>query len=162
MAIFSICLIGCSSSNTNSGITQGKDTEPFSGNFVGVLELLVTINLIGSSPIIHNDSATMKVSITGNGIVHLIIDEYVLAGHIDDDGNWELQTSISDFGFVIDEMSTDTLRMAGCSLGKKFAKFEGQATPPIMSGEVSGKLYCKNLFATVGTLEVSGTLTATM
>ena len=83
-------------------------------------------------------------------------------GLVDDDGNWEIEITINGFDSLIYEESKDTLKTAGCLLGKKFAKIEGQVTPPTMSGEVNGKLSCKVLLVTVGTLEVSGTLTATM
>ena len=109
-----------------------------------------------------NDSATVELEITGNGTVRLTIDESTLDGIIDDDGNWEIEITINGFGSLINDGSKDTLETAGCLLGKKFAKIEGQVTPPTMSGEVNGKLSCKVLLVTLGTLEVSGTLTATM
>ena len=158
----SIVLIGCGGSSTDSGITQGTDTGSFSGTYEGTLELQATADAIGTSPKSDNESATVEIEITENGTVHLTIDEIRLDGIVDDDGNWELEISINDFGSLIDEESKDTLKTAGCPLGKKFAKIEGQVTPPTMSGEVSGKLFCKVLLVTVGTLEVSGTLTATM
>ena len=157
-----IVLIGCGSSSTDSGVTQGTDTDPFSGTYEGTLELQATADAIGTSPKSDNESATVEVDITENGAVRLTIDEIRLDGIVDDDGNWELEISINDFGSLIDEESKDTLKTAGCPLGKKFAKIKGQVTPPTMSGEVSGKLSCKVLLVTVGTLEVSGTLTATM
>ena len=117
---------------------------------------------IGTSRKSVNNSATVEVKIADNGTVRLTIDESTLDGVIDDDGNWEIEIAINGFSSLINEESKDTLRKAGCPLGKKFAKIEGQVTPPTMSGEVSGKLSCKVLLVTVGTLEVSGTLTATM
>ena len=158
----SIVLIGCSGSSTDSGITQGKNTESFSGTYEGVLKLVVIADAIGSSPKYDNYSAAVEVKITENGTVHLAIDEVRLEGIVDDKGNWELEITINGFGSLIDEESKDALKTAGCPLGKKFAKIEGQVTPPTMSGKVSGKLSCKVLLVTVGTLEVSGTLTATM
>ena len=121
-----------------------------------------TADAIGTSSKSDNESATVEIEITENGAVRLTIDEFRLDGIVDDDGNWEIEITINGFSSLIDEESKDTLKMAGCPLGNKFAKIEGQVTPPTMSGEVSGKLSCKVLFVTVGTLEVSGTLTATM
>ena len=158
----SIFLIGCGSSSTDSGVTQGTDTGSFAGTYEGTLELQTTVDAIGTSPKSVNDSATVEVEITENGTVRLTIDEVTLDGIVDDDGNWELEITINGFGSLIDEESTDTLKTAGCPLGKKFAKFEGQVTPPTMSGQVSGNLSCKVLLVTVGTLEVLGTFTATM
>jgi hypothetical protein len=158
----SIVLIGCGGSSTGSGITQGTDTESFSGAYEGTLELQAIADAIGTSPKSDNESATVKIEISENGTVRLTIDEIRLDGIIDDDGNWELEITINGFGSLIDEKSKDTLKSAGCPLGKKFAKIEGQVTLSTMSGEVSGKLSCKVLLVTVGTLEVLGTLTATM
>ena len=158
----SIVLIGCGSSSTDSGITQGTDTGSFSGAYEGTLELKVTADAIGTSPKSDNESATVEIEITENGAVRLTIDEFRLDGIVDDDGNWEIEITINGFSSLIDEESKDTLKTAGCPLGKKFAKIEGQVTPPTMSGEVSGTLSCKVLLVTVGTLEVSGTLTAAM
>ena len=158
----SIFLIGCGSSSTDSGVTRGTDTGSFSGTYEGTLELQATADAIGTSPKSDNESATVEIEITENGTVRLTIDEFRLDGIVDDDGDWEIEITMNGFGSLIDEESKDTLKMAGCPLGKKFAKIEGQVTPPTMSGEVSGKLSCKVLLVTVGTLEVSGTLTATM
>ena len=121
-----------------------------------------TADAIGTSPKSDNESATVEVQITENGTVLLTIDEFRLDGIVDDNGNWELEITMNGFGSLIDEKSTNTLKTAGCPLGKKFAKIEGQVTPPTISGEVSGKLSCKVLFVTIGTLEVAETLTATM
>ena len=156
-----IVLIGCGSSSTDSGITQGTDTESFSGIYEGTLELQATADAIGTSPKSDNELATVEIEITENGTVRLTIDEFRLDGIVGDDGNWEIEITINGFGSLIDEESKDTLKTAGCPLGKKFAKIEGQVTPPTMSGEVSGKLSCKVLLVVVGTLKVSGTLTAT-
>ena len=158
----SIVLIGCGASSTDSGITQGTDTGSFSGTYEGTLELQATADAIGTSPKSDIESATVEIEITENGDVRLTIDESTLDGIVDDDGNWEIEITINGFGSLINEESKDTLKAAGCPLGKKLAKIEGQVTPPTMSGEVSGKLSCKVLLVTVGTLEVSGTLTATM
>ena len=157
----SIVLIGCGGSSTDSGITQGTDTGSFSGTYEGTLELQATADAIGTSPKSDNESATVEIEITENGAVRLTIDEFRLDGIVDDDGDWEIEITMNGFGSLIDEESKDTLRMAGCPLGKKFAKIEGQVTPPTISGEVSGKLSCKVLLVVVGTLKVSGTLTAT-
>ena len=158
----SIFLIGCGSSSTDSGVTRGTDTGSFSGTYEGILELQAIADAIGASRKSVNDSATVEVEITENGTVRLTIDESTLDGIIDDDGNWEIAFTIDGFGSLINEESKDTLKTAGCPLGKKFAKIEGQVTPPTMSGEVNGKVSCKVLLVTLGTLEVSGTLTATM
>lgn len=158
----SIVLIGCGGSSTDSGIMQGTDTESFSGTYEGILELQATADAIGISRKSDNESATVEIEITENGTVRLTIDEFRLDGILDDDGNWELEITINGFGSLMDEESKDTLKTAGCPLGKKFAKIEGQVTPPTMSGEVNGKLSCKVLLVTVATLKVSGTLTATM
>ena len=158
----SIFLIGCGSSSTGSGVTQGTDTGSFSGTYEGTLELQATADAVGTSPKSVNNSATVEVEITDNGTVRLTIDESTLDGIIDDDGNWEIEITINGFDSLINEESKDTLKAAGCLLGKKFAKIEGQVIPPTMSGEVNGKLSCKVLLVTLGTLEVSGTLTATM
>jgi len=157
-----IVLIGCGGSSTNGGIDQRADTGPFSGAYEGALELKATVDAIGTSPKSDSESATVKVEITENGTVRLTIDEVSLDGIVDDDGNWELEITINGFGSLIDTESKDTLKTAGCPLGKKFAKIEGQVTPPSISGEISGRLSCKILLVTVGTLEVFGTLTATM
>ena len=157
-----IVLIGCGGSSTNGGIAQGANTGFFSGTYEGALELKATADAIGTSPKFDNESATVEIEITQNGAVRLTIDEFRLDGIVDDDGDWEIEITMNGFGSLIDEQSKDTLKTAGCPLGKKFAKIEGQVTPPTMSGEVSGKLSCKVLLVTVGTLEVSGTLTATM
>ena len=162
VTVCSIFLIGCGGSSTDSGIRQGTDTESFSGTYEGVLELQATADAIGASPKSDNESATVEIEITENGTVRLTIDEFRLDGIVDDDGNWEIEITINGFGSLIDAESKDTLKTTGCPLGKKFAKIEGQVTPPTMSGQVSGKLSCKVLLVTVGTLEVSGTLTATM
>ena len=162
IAFCCIVLIGCGGSSTDSGIRQGTDTESFSGTYEGILELQATADAIGTSPKSDNESATVEIEITENGVARLTIDEFRLDGIVDDDGNWEIEITINGFGSLIDEESKDTMKTAGCPLGKKFAKIEGQVTPPTMSGEVSGKLFCKVLLVTVGTLEVSGTLTATM
>ena len=158
----SIVLIGCGGSSTDSGISQGTDTRSFSGTYEGTLELQATADAIGTSPKSDNESATVEIEITENGAVRLTIDEFRLDGIVDDDGNWEIEITINGFSSLIDEESKDTLKTAGCPLGKKFAKITGQVTPPTMSGEVNGKLSCKVLLVTVGTLEVSGILTATM
>ena len=158
----SIVLIGCGGSSTDSGIRQGTDTGSFSGTYEGTLELQATADAIGTSPKFVNDSATVEVEITENGTVRLTIDEGTVDGIVDDDGNWEIEITINGFDSLINEESKDTLKTAGCLFGKKFAKIAGQVTPPTMSGEVNGKLSCKVLLVTLGTLEVSGTLTATM
>ena len=158
----SIFLTGCGSSSTDSGVTRGTDTGFFSGTYEGSLELQVIADAIGTSRKSVNNSATVEVEITDNGAVRLTIDESTLDGIIDDDGNWEIEITINGFGSLINEESMDTLKTAGCPLGKKFAKIEGQVTPPAISGEVNGKLSCKVLLVTLGVLEVSGTLTATM
>ena len=157
----SIVLIGCGGSSTDSVITQGTDTGSFIGSYEGALELQATADAIGTSPKSDNESVTVEIEIAGNGAVRLTIDEFRLDGIVDDDGNWEIAININGFGSLIDEESKDTLKVAGCPLGKKFAKIEGQVTPPTMSGEVSGKLSCKVLLVVVGALKVSGTLTAT-
>ena len=162
VTLCSIVLIGCGRSSTDSSITQGTDTGSFSGTYKGVLELQATVDAIGTSPKSDNESATVEIEITENGAVRLTIDEFRLDGIVDDDGNWEIEITINGFGSLVDEESKDTLRTAGCPLGKKFAKIEGQVTPPTMSGEVNGKMSCKVLLVTLGSLEVSGTLTATM
>ena len=158
----SIVLIGCGGSSTDSGITQGKNTGSFNGIYEGTLELQATTDTVGTSSKSDSESVTVEVEITENGTVRLTIDESTLDGIIDDDGNWEIEITINGFDSLINEESKDTLKTAGCLLGKKFAKIEGQVTPPTMSGEVNGKLSCKVLLVTVGALEVSGTLTATM
>jgi hypothetical protein len=158
----SIFLIGCGSSSTDSGITQGTDTGSFSGTYDGTFELQATADAIGTSPKFINDSVTVEVEITENGTVRLTIDESTLDGIVDDDGNWEIEITINGFDSLINEESKDTLKTAGCLLDQKFAKIEGQVTPPTMSGEVNGKLSCKVLLVTLGTLEVSGALTAIM
>ena len=84
-----------------------------------------------------------------------------LGSTIDNDGNWRLEISINDFGSLIDDESRDALKSVGCPLVKKLATIEGEVIPPTVSGDVSGKLSCKVLLVTVGTLEVSGTLAAT-
>ena len=155
-----IVLIGCGGSSTNSGITQGTDTGSFSGTYEGTLELEATADAIGVSTKSDDKSAQVEVEITENGIVRMMIDEVTLVGIVDDDGNWELEITINGFGSLIDEESKVTLKTAGCPLDKKFAKIEGQVTPPTISGEVIGKLSCKILLVVVGTLKVSGTLTA--
>ena len=157
----SIFLIGCGSSSTDSGVTRGTDTGSFSGTYEGTLELQATADAIGTSRKSDNESATVEIEITENGAVRLTIDEFRLDGIVDDDGNWEVEITINGFSSLIDEESKDTLKTAGCLLGKKFAKIEGQVTPPTMSGEVNGKLSCKVLLVVVGTLKVSGTLAAT-
>ena len=165
LLVITVCLnilIGCSGSSTDSGVTQGANTASFSGTYEGTLQLQVTVDAIGTSSKSVNDSATVEIGITENGTVRLTIDESMLDGLIDDDGNWEIEITINGFGSLINEESKDTLKTAGCLLGKKFAKIEGQVTPPTMSGEVNGKLSCKVLLVTLGTLEVSGTLTATL
>ena len=162
ITFWSILLIGCGSSSTDSGVTRGTDTGSFSGTYEGTLELQSTADAIGTGPKSVNDSATVEVEITENGTVRLTIDESTLDGIIDDDGNWEIEITINGFDSLINEESKDTLKTAGCLLGKKFAKIEGQVIPPTMSGEVNGKLSCKVLLVTLGALEVSGTLTATM
>ena len=158
----SIFLVGCGSSSTDSGVTRGTDTGSFSGTYEGILELQAAVDAIGTGRKSVNDSATVEVEITENGTVRLTIDKIRLDGIVDDDGDWEIEITINGFGSLIDEESKDTLKTAGCLLGKKFAKIEGQVTPPTMSGEVNGKLSCKVLLVTLGTLEVSDTLTATM
>ena len=155
----SILMIGCDNPSTDNGITQGTDTESFNGMYEGALELQATTDTVGISSKSANESATVKVEITENGIVYLTIDEIRLEGIVDDDGNWDLEISINDFGSLVDEESKDTLKTAGCPLSKKFAKIAGQVTPPTMSGEVSGKLSCKVLLVATGTLKVSGNLT---
>ena len=150
--------------HSSKGTAEGR-VLPASCNvgvYEGTLELQATADAIGTGPKSDNDSVTVEVEITENAIVYMIIDETTLEGIIDDEGNFELEFSINDFGSLIDEKSRDTLKAAGCSLGEQFAKVEGQVTPPTMSGEVSGELSCKVLLVTIGTLEVSGTLTATM
>ena len=137
------------------------DTGPFNGIYEGTFELQATADAVGISPKSGNELATVEIEIAENSTVYLTIDEIRLDGIVDDDGNWELEISINDFGSLIDEESKDTLKTAGCPLGKSFAKIEGKVTPPTMTGEVSGKLSCKVLLVTVATLEVSGTLTAT-
>lgn len=162
--IVAFCLVlltGCGRNSTDSGVTQGTNTESFSGTYDGTLELRATADAIGTTPKSNNESAEIKVRITKSGIVRLIIDNSSLDGVIDDDGNWELEISINDFGSLIDGESKDALKTAGCLIGTKFAKIEGHVTQLTMSGEVSGKLSCKTLFVTVGTLKVSGTLIAT-
>ena len=161
IAFCSTALIGCGGSSTDDGITQGTDTGSFNGVYEGTLELQATVDMVGSSSKSDNESATVEIEITENGAVHLSIDEIRLEGIIvDDNGDWELEIAINDFGFLIDDEGKDTLKTAGCRLGKKFAKIEGQVTPPTMSGEVSGKLSCKVLLVEAGTLKVSGTLIA--
>ena len=157
-----IVLIGCDGSSTNGGIAEGANTGSFSGTYEGTLKLKATVDAIGTSPKSDNVSATVEVEITENGTAHLMIDEVTLDGIVNDDGNWELKMTINGFGSLIDEESKGTLKTAGCPLGRMFAKFEGQVTPPTMLGQVSGNLSCKVLLVTVGTLEVFGTLTATM
>ena len=157
----SIVLIGCGGSSTGSGIIQGKGTGSFSGTYEGTVELQTIADAIGVIPISDNELAAVKVKITENGTVHLNICESRLDGIVDDDGNWEIEVTINGFDSLIDEAGQDTMKTVGCPLGKKFAKIEGKVTPPTMSAEVSGKLSCKVLLVTVGTLEVSGTLAAT-
>ena len=144
------------------GLRREKNTESFNGIYEGALEWQATADTVGTNSKSDNGSATVEVEITENGTLYLTIEEIRLEGIVDDDGNWELEISINDFGSLIDGESKDTLKTAGCPLGKNFAKIEGKVTPPTMSGEVSGKLSCKVLLVVVGTLEVSGTLTATM
>ena len=162
MTFCSIVLIGCGSPSTDSGIAQGKDTRVFSGTYKGILELQATVDSIGNSLKMVNDSARVDVVITENGRVGLTIDEIRLEGIVDNDGNWELAISINDFGSLINEESKEALKMAGCVLGEEFGKFEGLVTPPTMSGELNHKLSCRVLFVTAGVFEISGTLTATM
>ena len=162
ITVCSIFLTGCGSSSTDSGVTRGTDTGSFSGTYKGTFELQAIADAIGISPKSDKESGEIEVDITKNGIVRLTIDNSILHGVIDDDGNWELEITINDFSSLIDEESKDTLKTAGCLLGTKFAKIEGQVTPPTMSGAVNGKLSCKVLFVTLGILEVLGTLTATM
>jgi hypothetical protein len=162
IAFCSIFLTGCGSTSTDSGVTRGTDTGSFSGTYEGTLELQTTVDAIRTSVKSVNNSATVEVEITDNGAVRLTIDESTLDGIIDDDGNWEIEITINGFDSLINEESKSTLKTAGCLLGKKFGKIEGQVTPPTMSGEVNGQLSCKVLLVTLGTLEVSGTLTATM
>ena len=157
-----IVLIGCGGSSTNGGIAQGVDTGSYSGTYEGTLELKATVEAIGTSPNPANASVTVEVEITENGTVRLTIDDITSDGVVSEDGNWALEITINGFGSLIDEESKDTLQTAGCPLGKKFAKFQGQVTPPTMLGQVSGSLFCKVLLVTVGTLEVFGTLAATM
>jgi hypothetical protein len=156
-----VLLAGCGSNSTGSGIMQGTNTGSFSGAYEGTLELKVTADTVGTSPQSETESATVGVEITENGTMRLTIGDVRLDGIVDDKGNWELEITINGFGSLINEESKDTLKTAGCSLGEKFAKIEGQITPPTMSGEVSGKLSCRILFITAGSLEVSGILTAT-
>ena len=157
----SIVLIGCGGSSTDSGVRQGTDTGSFSGTYEGILVLQATADAIGTSPKSDNESTTVEIEITENGAVRLTIEESRLDGFVNDDGDWEIEITMNGLGSLIDEESKDTLKTAGCPLGKSFAKIEGKVTPPTMSGEVSGTLSCKVLLVTVATLEVSGTLTAT-
>jgi hypothetical protein len=160
IAFCSTALMGCGGSSTDDGITQGADTGSFNGVYDGTLELQATVDMVGASSKSANESATVEIEITENGAVHLSIDEIRVEGIVDDNGDWELEIAINDFGFLIDDEGKDTLKTAGCRLGRKFAKIEGQVTPPTMSGEVSGKLSCKVLLVEAGTLKVSGTLIA--
>ena len=56
ITFWSIFLIGCGSSSTDSGITQGTDTGSFSGTYEGTLELQATADAVGTSPKFVNDS----------------------------------------------------------------------------------------------------------
>ena len=98
IAFCSIVLIGCGGSSTDSGATQGTETGFFSGTYEGILELQATADAIGTGRKFVNDSATVEVEITENGVVRLTIDKIRLDGIIDNDGNWDLYISINDFG----------------------------------------------------------------
>ena len=156
----SIILFGCGGPSTDSQIKQGTDTGSFSGIYGGTLKLQATADVVGASPQSDNNSRVVEVAITQNGILRLKIGDAPLDGIIDNGGSWKLEIAINDFSSLIDEETKVNLKKAGCPLGKKFAKIEGKVIPPIMSGEVSGKLSCKVLLVPVGTLGVSGTLSA--
>ena len=153
-------LIGCGNTSTDTAVVQGNDTRSFGGAYEGTLELQATVDAIGASPKSDNDSISVEVNIAGNGVMRLTIEESILDGIIDNNGDWELKISVNNLGSLIDGKSMTTLKEVGCPLDKKFAKIDGKVTPPMISGEVTGKLSCKVLLVTVGTLEVSGTLTA--
>ena len=158
----SILLNGCGNNSTDSGVIQGTDTTPFVGTYEGTFELQTIADAIGYDPKTFNVSAPVIVQVTDVGTVHLTLDKSTLDGIIDNNGRWEAEFGVNDFSSLVDQASRKTVRTLGCSLGKQFGKIEGQVTYSDISGEVSGKLTCKVLLVPVGSLEVSGMLTATM
>ena len=160
ITFFSIVLAACSNSSTDSGIEQGTDTESFAGDYEGTLELELTADAISYDPHSDSSSVPVEIEITGDGIVRLTIDNYIVKGIIDNDGDWKLEVAINEFSALIDEENKDILKQAGCPLDKPFIKIEGKVTTPDLLGDVSGKLSCKILFVTIASLKFSGTLTA--
>ena len=158
-AFFSIVLVACSNSSTDSRIEQGTDTKSFAGNYEGTLELELTADAIGYNPHSNSGSVPVEVEVTSDGIVRLRIGNSTVEGIIDNDGDWNLEVAINEFSALIDEDNKGILKQAGCPLDKPFIKIEGKVTTPDLFGDVSGKLTCKILFVTIASLEFSGVLT---
>jgi len=163
VTFFSIVLVACQEPSTSgSGFEQGTDTGSFAGNYEGTLELELTANATGHDTLSDSGLVSVEIDITGDGIVHLTIDNYTVDGVIDNAGDWKLEIDINEFSDLIDEEHKDILKQAGCPLDKPFVKIEGEVTPPDMSGDVSGKLSCKVLFRKIASMEFAGTLTASI
>ena len=155
MTLCSIFLGACSNSSTDSGIKQGTDTESFAGDYEGTLELELTADTVGYNPHSDSGSVPVQVEITGGGVVRLTIDNYMVEGIIDNDGDWKLEVAINEFSALIDEENKDILKQAGCPLDKPFVKIEGTVTSPDMSGDVSGRRYCTVPITSMGALSIA-------
>lgn len=138
-------------SSTEGGSTGGGSIccANFAGDYVGTLEIEIAVDEIG----LLDASTSVEVEIREDGIMYLTILDVTLDGVIDSGGNWTSNAAINDFGSLIDENSKAVLIEEGCSFTDKFVEFEGQVTPPDLSGDVSGQLPCAE-----ASLKITGTL----
>ena len=103
---------------------------------------------------------SVSLRVTADGLVFLTVEGVTISGVVDNFGNWGVQASVDDLKALVSEKNISLLQDAGCSLGTKAARIQGQINPPSMRGNVSGNLKCKRAEVTVATLNTAGTLSA--
>ncbi|NBT28249.1 MAG: hypothetical protein EBT18_02005, partial [Gammaproteobacteria bacterium] len=156
-------LAGCASSSSSGvdlTVSRGDATGRFAGTYNGTISLTSTADVVGQGVATDTRVESVSLRVTADGLVFLTVEGVTISGVVDNFGNWGVQASVDDLKALVSEKNISLLQDAGCSLGTKAARIQGQINPPSMRGNVSGNLKCKRAEVTVATLNTAGTLSA--
>jgi hypothetical protein len=158
-----LILAGCASSSSSGvdlTVSRGDATGPYAGTYTGTISLTSTADVVGKGVATDSRVETVSLRVTADGLVFMTVEGVVISGVVDNSGNWGVQASVDDLRGLVSQNNLSLLQDAGCSLGTKAARIQGQINPPSMRGDVSGTLKCKRAEVTVATLNTTGSLAA--
>ncbi len=156
-------LAGCASSSSSGvdlTVSRGDATGRFAGTYNGTISLTSTADVVGQGVATDSRVESVSLRVTDDGLVFMTVEGVVISGVVDNSGNWGVQASVDDLRALVSQKNLSLLQDAGCSLGTKAARIQGQINPPSMRGSVSGTLKCKRAEVTVATLNTTGNLAA--